>query len=122
MRPPPRPGSGISIEKSAHRHNENSREKLRLNTGTLSGQGAATILSGSQSMRCDKRRMATSDVELARRGFDAVLNGDLDAIRDFLDPDVSWHGGDPSADGSCHGREQALSSCAAHAAADASAS
>jgi ketosteroid isomerase-like protein len=32
--------------------------------------------------------MATSNVELARRGFDAVLNGDLDAVRDFLDPDV----------------------------------
>jgi ketosteroid isomerase-like protein len=52
--------------------------------------------------------MTVSNVELARRGFEAVLNGDLDAVRDFLDPDVSWHGGDPSADGACHGREQAL--------------
>lgn len=52
--------------------------------------------------------MTASNVELARDGFEAVLNGDLDAVRDFLDPDVSWHGGDPSADGACHGREEAL--------------
>lgn len=52
--------------------------------------------------------MTASNVELARRGFEAFLNGDLDAVRDFLDPDVRWHGGDPSADGACHGREQAL--------------
>jgi ketosteroid isomerase-like protein len=52
--------------------------------------------------------MTASNVELARRGFAAALNGDLDAVRDFLDPDVSWHGGDPSADGACHGREEAL--------------
>lgn len=52
--------------------------------------------------------MTANNVELARRGFEAVLNGDLDAVRDFLDPDVSWHGGDPSADGACHGHEEAL--------------
>jgi len=52
--------------------------------------------------------MTASNVELARRGFEAVLNGDLDAVRDFLDPYVSWHGGDPSADGACDGREEAL--------------
>lgn len=52
--------------------------------------------------------MTASNVELARHGFEAVLSGDLDALRDFLDPDVLWHGGDPSADGACHGREQAL--------------
>ena len=52
--------------------------------------------------------MIESNVELARRGFEAVLSGDLDAVRDFLDPDVTWHGGDPAAVGACHGREQAL--------------
>jgi ketosteroid isomerase-like protein len=52
--------------------------------------------------------MTASNVELARQGFEAVLTGDLDAVSDFLDPDVSWHGGNPSADGACHGREEAL--------------
>ena len=47
-------------------------------------------------------------MQLARRGFEAALSGDLDAIREFLDPDVRWHGGDPSAPGACHNREQAL--------------
>ena len=59
-----------------------------------------------------------TNVELARRGFEAALRGDLDAIREmitspvamfgFLDPEVQWHGGDPSAPGACHNREQAL--------------
>jgi ketosteroid isomerase-like protein len=52
--------------------------------------------------------MAESNVELARRGFNAALRGDLDAIGDLLDPQVTWHGGDPSAPGACHGRAEAL--------------
>ena len=52
--------------------------------------------------------MTETNVELARRGFEAALSGDLDAIREFLDPDVRWHGGDPSAPGACRNREQAL--------------
>ena len=47
-----------------------------------------------------------SNVERARRGFAAALNGDLDAVREFLDPNVTWHGGDPS--GACRSREQVL--------------
>jgi ketosteroid isomerase-like protein len=50
--------------------------------------------------------MAESNVELARRGFDAALRGDFDAIAELLHPDVRWHGGDPSA--GCLDREQAL--------------
>ena len=52
--------------------------------------------------------MVESNVETARRGFEAALRGDLAAIRKLLDPDVKWHGGDPSAAGSCQNREQAL--------------
>jgi ketosteroid isomerase-like protein len=52
--------------------------------------------------------MPESNVELARRGFDAALRGDLDAIGALLDPQVKWHGGDPTAPGSCRNREQAL--------------
>jgi ketosteroid isomerase-like protein len=52
--------------------------------------------------------MSQSNVEIARRGFEAVMRGDLDAIGELLDPDVKWHGGDPSAAGACRNREQAL--------------
>ena len=52
--------------------------------------------------------MAESNAELARRGFAAALRGDFDAIRELLDPDVKWHGGDPTAIGSCQNRDQAL--------------
>jgi ketosteroid isomerase-like protein len=52
--------------------------------------------------------MAETNVELARRGWEAALRGDLDAIRDLLDPEVKWHGGDPSAPGSCRNRDEAV--------------
>jgi ketosteroid isomerase-like protein len=52
--------------------------------------------------------MVESNVETARRGFEAALRGDIAAIGELLDPEVKWHGGDPSAEGSCQNREQAL--------------
>jgi ketosteroid isomerase-like protein len=48
-----------------------------------------------------------TNVELARHGFEAALRGDLDAIRELLDTDVKWHGGELFAPGACHNREQA---------------
>lgn len=50
--------------------------------------------------------MEETNVELARRGFEAALRGDLVAIAELLDPDVKWHGGDPSS--GCQNREEAL--------------
>jgi ketosteroid isomerase-like protein len=52
--------------------------------------------------------MTESNAELARRGFDAIARGDFDAIGELLDPDVKWHGGDPTAEGACTNRAQAL--------------
>jgi ketosteroid isomerase-like protein len=52
--------------------------------------------------------MAESNVELARRGFAAALQGDLATLGELLDPEVRWHGGDPDADGACRNRRQAL--------------
>ena len=52
--------------------------------------------------------MTESNVELARRGFAAVVRGDFAAIGELLDPEVKWHGGDPTAIGSCQNRDQAL--------------
>jgi ketosteroid isomerase-like protein len=50
--------------------------------------------------------MSEDLVELARRGYEAVRSGDFETVREFLDPDVKWHGGNP-ADG-CQNRKQAL--------------
>jgi ketosteroid isomerase-like protein len=52
--------------------------------------------------------MSETNVELARRGFEAVLRSELDVVSDLLDPDVKWHGGDPDATGACRNRRQAL--------------
>jgi ketosteroid isomerase-like protein len=52
--------------------------------------------------------VSESNVDLARKAFDAVLRGDLERVRALLAPDVKWHGGDPSAPGACRNREQAL--------------
>jgi ketosteroid isomerase-like protein len=52
--------------------------------------------------------MNESNGDLARRGYQAALNGDLESLREFLDPEVKWHGGDPSAPGACQNREQAI--------------
>lgn len=52
--------------------------------------------------------MSESNVELARRGYEAAVHGDLAVLREFLDPQVKWHGGDPSAATACQNREQAL--------------
>jgi ketosteroid isomerase-like protein len=49
-----------------------------------------------------------TNVELARRGWEAALRGDLDTIGELLHPDVKWHGGDPTAQGACHNRAEAL--------------
>jgi ketosteroid isomerase-like protein len=52
--------------------------------------------------------VAESNAELARRGFAAALNGDIDTIAEMLDPEVKWHGGDPNAEGACRNRDEAL--------------
>jgi ketosteroid isomerase-like protein len=50
--------------------------------------------------------MSEELVELARRGYEAVRSGDFDTVREFLDPNVKWHGGDPAS--GCQNRKQAL--------------
>jgi ketosteroid isomerase-like protein len=52
--------------------------------------------------------VSESNVELARRGYEAVRRGDLDAVREFLAPEVKWHAGDPTAQYACQNRTQAL--------------
>jgi ketosteroid isomerase-like protein len=50
--------------------------------------------------------MSQELVELARDGYEAVRRGNVEAIREFLHPDVKWHGGDPAS--GCQNRRQAL--------------
>jgi ketosteroid isomerase-like protein len=52
--------------------------------------------------------LTESNVELTRRGYEAVRRGDLDTVREFLDPDVKWYAGDAPGAFGCHNREQAI--------------
>ena len=52
--------------------------------------------------------MSAEYVELVRRGYEAARRGDLETMRELLDPDVKWHGGNPSDELACHNRRQAL--------------
>lgn len=45
---------------------------------------------------------------MARRGWELALGGDLDAISGMLDPQVTWHAGDPTGPGACRNRQEAL--------------
>jgi ketosteroid isomerase-like protein len=46
------------------------------------------------------------NVDLVRRGFEAIIRGDLQLIGELLDPEVKWHGGDPQS--GCRNRDEAL--------------
>ncbi len=52
--------------------------------------------------------MSSTNVELARRGFEAIKRGDLTEIGELLDEEVKWHWGDPMAEGACRNRTEAL--------------
>jgi ketosteroid isomerase-like protein len=52
--------------------------------------------------------MPETNVELARRGWEAALRGDLETLSELLHPEVKWHAGDPSAAWACTNRGQAL--------------
>jgi ketosteroid isomerase-like protein len=47
-------------------------------------------------------------VELARRGYQALISGDVDAVFELLAPDLSWQGWEPG-EGDCHSRAEAMS-------------
>lgn len=52
--------------------------------------------------------MSSENVELARRGYEAMKCGDVTEVGELLDEDVKWHAGDPMAEGACRNRKQAL--------------
>ena len=57
--------------------------------------------------------MSSANMELARRGYEAIKRSDLTAIGELLDENVNWHWGDPTAEGACLNRQQALAFIAA---------
>jgi ketosteroid isomerase-like protein len=50
--------------------------------------------------------VSDSNVERARRSWEAAQSGDLEVIAELLDPAVKWHGGDPTS--GCQNRSQTL--------------
>jgi ketosteroid isomerase-like protein len=52
--------------------------------------------------------VSRSNLELARRGYEALKRGDLGEAATILDEQVKWHSGDPTAKDACHNRAQAL--------------
>lgn len=52
--------------------------------------------------------MSSTNLELARRGYEAIRQGDYTQVAELLDEDVKWHFGDPTAIGACRNRSQAL--------------
>jgi hypothetical protein len=52
--------------------------------------------------------MSQELVDLARRGYEAARNGDFDTVREFRDPEVKWHTGDPTAKFAYQNRRPAL--------------
>jgi ketosteroid isomerase-like protein len=51
--------------------------------------------------------MSKDDIELARRGYEAVMRGDLDALAEVLAPNLTWHWWEHGP-WDCHSREEAL--------------
>lgn len=49
-----------------------------------------------------------SYADRARRGYEAAARGDFAVIAEMLAEEVKWHGGDPTAAGSCRNRTEAL--------------
>jgi ketosteroid isomerase-like protein len=57
----------------------------------------------------DSQGMSEADhIALVRSGFEAARAGRFEEIAGLLAADVKWHGGDPTATGSCQNRQQAL--------------
>jgi ketosteroid isomerase-like protein len=51
--------------------------------------------------------MASANADLIRAGFEAFLSGDIDALRELMDPDVQWLWYE-AGDWDCHGRDKVL--------------
>ena len=51
--------------------------------------------------------MSEQNVELARRGYEALVRGDLDTVAELFAPDLSWRWWQPGP-WDCHNREEAM--------------
>jgi ketosteroid isomerase-like protein len=51
--------------------------------------------------------MSEQNVELARRGYEALMRGDLDTVAELFAPDLSWGWWKPGP-WDCHSRDEAM--------------
>jgi ketosteroid isomerase-like protein len=51
--------------------------------------------------------MSEQTMEIAKRGFTAWREGDLEAVESMLDPNVQWRSHEPS-EGDCHSRDDVM--------------
>src|SRR3954447_14210497 len=51
--------------------------------------------------------MSTDNAAVIRKGFEAFLNGDFDALRELMEPDAQWLYWEPIP-GDCHGRDKII--------------
>src|SRR5882757_6459637 len=51
--------------------------------------------------------MSEQNAELARRGYEALMSGDVDTVFELFDPNLDWQGWGPPA-GDCHSRAEAM--------------
>lgn len=52
--------------------------------------------------------MSSANLELAKRGYQAMQRGDYEVVGELLADDVKWHFGDPKAKDACRSRREAL--------------
>src|SRR5437764_14991108 len=80
-----------------------SRTRAHAGQGRGSADGVVVDLERSS---IEDGFVSAENVEAVRRGFEAAMRGDLSAIEELLDPDVKWHGGEPTS--GCQNRAEAL--------------
>lgn len=51
--------------------------------------------------------MSTQNIELARRGYEALMRGDFDQLEQLFDPELTWHWWEHGP-WDCENREQAM--------------
>lgn len=62
----------------------------------------------SVCLRWDTGLVSKANLELAQHGYEALKRGDLEELAAMLDENVKWHAGDPTAEGACRNKQQAV--------------
>lgn len=57
---------------------------------------------------CQTAFVSRINLKLAQRGYHALRRGDLETVAEMFDENIKWHAGDPTADGACRSKQEAL--------------